>query len=226
MEDKNKKRSFRGIWLFGSGFIAAIILTAVVIYGSYLYFTQYYIDHEPPCDPEFEVAIEKSYEKNRVKNLIRAQTKLDIAETEYDRWLAIEDLAIYLVDAGELDKAREYANALLDIAPKFSKNWNYGNAIHKGHVALGRIELRMNNLEAAKQHLLDAGSTPGSPQLDSFGPNMLLAKELLEKDEREVVLQYLEHCRTFWKMGDSYLERWEKTIKNGSVPNFGANLMY
>ena len=37
----------------------------------------------------------------------------------------------------------------------------------------------------AAEYLLKAGATSGSPQLDSFGPNMSLAKDLLGKDQRE-----------------------------------------
>ena len=46
-----------------------------------------------------------------------------------------------------------------------------------------------------------AGATPGSPQLDSFGPNMTLAKELLEKGQPDVVLHYFALCKNFWEDG-------------------------
>ena len=36
-------------------------------------------------------------------------------------------------------------------------------------------------IEEAKRHLLAAGRSSGSPVLGSFGPNMSLAKDLLEK---------------------------------------------
>ncbi|MGZ8846697.1 MAG: hypothetical protein ACXW3C_09565 [Pyrinomonadaceae bacterium] len=77
----------------------------------------------------------------------------------------------------------------------------------------------------AKKQLIEAGETPGSPQLDSFGPSMTLAKELLEKGERDVVIQYFQLCANFWK-NRSELDQWTATVKGGGTPNFGAHLAY
>ncbi len=74
--------------------------------------------------------------------------------------------------------------------------------------------------------MLKAGDTPGSPQLDSFGPNMTLAKELLEKGDQQTVLQYLTLCGKFWKMDNGRLARWSETIRAGKIPDFGSNLDY
>jgi hypothetical protein len=54
---------------------------------------------------------------------------------------------------------------------------------------------------------------------------MTLAKELLEKGGRDVVIQYLEECRTFWKLGRT-LDSWIATIRNDRIPEFGPNLIY
>jgi hypothetical protein len=59
-------------------------------------------------------------------------------------------------------------------------NWNYGNAIQDGNFVLGRIAVHEYRITDAKEFLKQAGDTPGSPQLDSFGPNMSLAKDMLE----------------------------------------------
>ena len=81
-------------------------------------------------------------------------------------------------------------------------------------------------MDDAKRHLLEAGKSPGSPQMDSFGPNMSLAKDLIEKGERDVVVEYFGLCRTFWKMDRGRLDEWTQTVKAGKTPNFGANLVY
>jgi tetratricopeptide (TPR) repeat protein len=150
---------------------------------------------------------------------------LDKAKGE-ERFYALGDIATEAFEAGDTAKAEQYASELLRSTQQFKNSWNYGNAIHKGNIVLGRIALRRGDIPGAKQHLLAAGETPGSPQLDSFGPNMTLAKELLEKDEREVVLTYLQSCAKFWKMGGDHLQGWIATVKAGGVPDFGANLMY
>ena len=128
--------------------------------------------------------------------------------------------------AGDLAKAKTYSLELLKQAALQKEDWNYGNAIHVGHLVLGRIALVSGDINRAKQQLLDAGRTPGSPQLDSFGPNMLFARELLEKGEREVVLQYFELCSKFWKNHRGRLEQWRSIVEKGGIPDFRANLLY
>jgi hypothetical protein len=90
------------------------------------------------------------------------------------------------------------------------------------------IALRAGDVETARRHLIESGKTPGSPQLNSFGPNMSLAKELLEHGERKVVLEYLDLLEVFWQ-GDRPLQTllgWRGMIERGKLPDFGANLIY
>jgi hypothetical protein len=129
-------------------------------------------------------------------------------------------------DAGDVRKARTYAERLLEEAKSQRDSWNHGNAIHKGNLILGRIAAAEGRLADAVTFLRAAGQTPGSPQLDSFGPNMSLAKDLLERGETGAVLAYFESCRAFWKMGGSRLDAWTRDVQAGSIPNFGANLRY
>jgi tetratricopeptide (TPR) repeat protein len=139
---------------------------------------------------------------------------------------ALTDLPAMAFDAGDLQKARAYAERLLREATSQQGGWNYGNAVHKGNLILGRIAAAEGRLADAVTFLRAAGETPGSPQLNSFGPNMTLAKDLLERGERDAVLAYFEACRVFWKMGGSRLDSWIQDVQAGSVPNFGANLRY
>jgi len=125
-------------------------------------------------------------------------------------------LALAALKADVNDKAEYYAKEMLTAAD--------GDAIHDGHSILGVVALRNNDITTARQQLLEAGKTPGSPVLNSFGPNMILASELLKKGERDVVLDYLELCRTFWKMGADKLTSWKATISRNETPVFGANL--
>jgi len=143
-----------------------------------------------------------------------------------ERFHALGQVATDAFDAGDTAKAGRYASELLQSAPEFAKDWNYGNAIHTGNIVLGRVALQHGDIPGAEQYLLAAGKTPGSPQLDSFGPNMVLAKGLLEKGHRDVVVAYLQSCAGFWKMGGDRLQLWISTVKAGGIPNFGANLVY
>lgn len=127
----------------------------------------------------------------------------------------LEQLAKAALVAQETTKAREYAEIMLS---KDDTEWNSGNNIHHGNMTLGRIAFAAGDVEAAKQHLLKAGTTTGSPQLNSFGPEMTLANELLQKGEKDVVLEYLAFCAKFWESGKDRLEKWLVTVKEGQIP--------
>jgi hypothetical protein len=128
--------------------------------------------------------------------------------------------------AGETEKAKTYALTLLQQAATLRDDWNYGNAIQVGNLVLGLIALKAADVPEANRLLLEAGKSPGSPQLNSFGPNMLLAKELLAKGEQQVVIQYFELCAKFWKHQEGRLDGWKAVVIKGGIPDFRANLDY
>jgi hypothetical protein len=119
------------------------------------------------------------------------------------------------VDRDKHEQARGLARELLELAQQYQDDWNYGNAVHHAHLILGRVALAERDLTGARSELLLAGQTPGSPQLNSFGPNMILARDLFRAGERDVVLDYLQLCRTFWEMGSDQLDTWTSDISQG-----------
>ncbi len=114
-----------------------------------------------------------------------------------DRFFEIRTLLSEAYANEKYDNIIELSNDYLNIAPTYKENWNYGNAIHIANTFLGLIAMKNGDVEKAKKHLIASALTPGSPQLKSFGPNMLLAKELLKINERRIVLQYLKMCGHF-----------------------------
>ncbi len=116
-----------------------------------------------------------------------------------------------------------YGRVLLASA-RASDDWDKGNRIHQANIMMGRSALRGRDLARARSCLLAAGRTPGSPQLDSFGPSMSFAREMLEAGERETVLEYLKRCRSFWKADQGRLDRWTQEIEEGRIPDFGPSL--
>jgi tetratricopeptide (TPR) repeat protein len=137
--------------------------------------------------------------------------------------LLLDHLARNAFLAEEYDKAGEYAAAHLRGAALCEagvQRWNHGNALHHGHIVLGKLALRLGAIATARTHLLNAGNTPGSPQLNSYGPDMSLAKEMLERGEKEAVESYLQACSRFWKCGQPRLSTWIKDIKKGRTPDF------
>ncbi|MCC5845588.1 MAG: hypothetical protein JJU05_15170 [Verrucomicrobia bacterium] len=113
-----------------------------------------------------------------------------------------------------------------NLLPNYKNDWNYGNAVQDANQVLGLIALAEDDVEEAKKRLLASADSEGSPQMNSFGPNMKLAKALLETGERDVVLEYFNRCGIFWKMGEKKLSEWTAAVKNGEIPEFGGNLLY
>ena len=99
------------------------------------------------------------------------------------------------------------------------------SAIQRANTILGRIALRSGDLTGARQYLLDSAGPAAAKDIAISGPSLVLAKELLDRGERDSVLQYLENCLTLWPRGQSALQIWIADIERGKVPNFG-NLQY
>jgi hypothetical protein len=169
---------------------------------------------------------EMSRKETAMNSLDQFENALNKTSQEIERFYMLSDLAKAAFEADNLEKAKLYANELLDSAIKYPDDWNYGNAIHHGNIILGRIALKQDKIEKAGEYLIEAGKTPGSPQLNSFGPNMQLAKDLLDKGEQTVVLEYLDLCKIFWKNKASILAAWKNEIKKGRIPDFESNLAY
>ena len=127
--------------------------------------------------------------------------------------------------AGEWVQAEGLALESLEAARQ-GVFWWTGDAIHQGNIVLGRLALRASKLEDAKRYLLAAGRTPGSGSLDSLGPSMALAKDLLDRGETATVLQYLESCAQFWNGSRGKLAEWIVLVRAGLTPDFGPNLAY
>jgi hypothetical protein len=129
-------------------------------------------------------------------------------------------------EAGKIEEVKSTISEIKSLLPNYENNWNYGNAVHQMNIFAGRIALQQGKVEEAKMYLISAGKTKGSPQLNSFGPNMTLAKELLEKGERGVVIQYFNLCSVFWKGDYGSLTEWKEIVQKGGIPDFGGNLKY
>ena len=92
---------------------------------------------------------------------------------------------------------------------------------------LGLVALHNGDTQASAHYLLASGASPGSPQLNSFGPNMALAKGLLDAGAgRDQVVEFFDLCAKFWKIDQGKLKEWSVLVKGGLTPNFGGSLNY
>lgn len=169
-----------------------------------------------PFSAEEEASILQIYLKSAPEKL----RKLTAADSDAEAFVHLPSAAAAAFHLARFAEARAFAERGLALAPLFHENWNYGNAIHIGHTVLGLIALNDSDEITAIVELAASGNTPGSPQLNSFGPTMQLAKALLRAGHVEPVLEYLEQCRAFWEMGGIWLSLWKRKVREGSVPNF------
>jgi tetratricopeptide (TPR) repeat protein len=146
------------------------------------------------------------------------------ADESYKRVLALtrsaparETLAGEMAQAafkmGDFPAAAEFAK--IQLTGKDRSAPQHANTI------LGRVALRSGDVSSAKQFLLDSSKPEAAKDISLSGPIMVLAKELLDRGERETVLQYLDNCLTLWPRGENVLQVWIAEIRNGRTPNFG-----
>lgn len=129
-------------------------------------------------------------------------------------------LAMQAVQAGQFDKARTYAYRTLQNPSRAY------DSIHTGNIVLGLVALdRDDDVGVAKMYLSSAGKTKGSPILDRWGPNLALAKALLDKGENEAVLEYLQSCKSFVTKNPK-LDDWIALLKGGRAPDFSHEYLW
>lgn len=131
------------------------------------------------------------------------------------RFYDMEDLINFAYKEGSYGKATTLIAEYLELASTYRSNWNYGNAVHNSNQILGFISLEKNDVAGAANYLVEAGKSTGSPQLDSFGPNLDLATELLSRGERDAVVSYLLGIRKFWNGKESMVDDWVQKINDG-----------
>jgi len=159
---------------------------------------------------------------------------LSVATNEVERFYALGHAARNALRDGKVKEAEALASELARLAPKYKNDWNYGNAIEDANQVLGRIALSKGDIAEAKKRLLASADSQGSPQLNSFGPDFRLARELAEKGERETVIAFLDAVARFWANPDErtetnskrianehlkQLQSWKKRLRAGEVPD-------
>lgn len=135
-----------------------------------------------------------------------------------NRFYSLDSTILTAYKAKELSKAAKLANEYLDLANTYKCNWNYGNAIHDGNRYLGLVSLGNGDPTAAVDYLLKSGKSTGSPQLNTFGPDLDLANALLQAGHVEPVKLYLNDIKKFWEMDRGRIDEWLSAIDQGERP--------
>jgi len=112
-----------------------------------------------------------------------------------------------------------YAARILGGQPH-STDPKYGNAIYTGNLILAQAALDDGDVANARRFLLEAATTTGVGNIEATGPDVSVARALLQRGERDAVLEYLHRCHNLWPQGAPVLNRWETAIRAGRQPNF------
>jgi tetratricopeptide (TPR) repeat protein len=185
----------------------------------------------------FENALQYLTESLKTLENIKLTDSNDSIKQFYNLYLGSlkEDIAFAAMGAGDYSKAKQLANELL-INNDDTLYYNYGNTIHNANTLLGRIALMEDDIKQAKEYLIKSGECPTSPQLSFFGPSYVLAKELLERGERDIVLDYLDLISNIWanpnnsestnskmmtvnQRKSEMLKKWKEEIMSGKIPD-------
>lgn len=155
-----------------------------------------------------------------------AEEALAASKSQGDRFDTLGDAAKSRFEAGDFEAARAHALELQKMILSYVDNPFYGSAVASVNIVLGRLAMKDGNVEGAEAFLIEAGRSPGSPTMDTFGPNMSLAQDLLIAGHSKAVLEYFKLCAKFWSSKFSKLEKWTEDVNAGRLPDFGANLEY
>jgi hypothetical protein len=147
---------------------------------------------------------------------------------DFARWayLNAENAASYdnlqKFATSDRDRAKRYAEDLLDLAAKLRKHPNYGTAIYKGNMTLGSLALQEGDRRAAVRYMLTAARAPASEELMySHGVAAWdLLPGLLREGERESVIRFLEAIARTNVVRRAYLIQAATEIRRGQMPLF------
>jgi hypothetical protein len=139
-----------------------------------------------------------------------------------DLWLQKNEVAKAVVKANELQVMIDGMKSKHEDIPYYARN------VYDINDALGREAFVRGDFKTAGEYLLKAADipagTPGATTLRCAGPNLWLAKSLLDAGYREVVLKFLEECRQFWTQpAEGQLEQWIAAIRSGASPDLLPN---
>jgi hypothetical protein len=119
---------------------------------------------------------------------------------------------------GELDRARAHAEQML-VGNVGEVAETRGDAAHNGHMLLGRIALRSDDVDRARVHMILAGEAGVTGMVPLVRPDMRLARDLLARGELDVVIRYLTLCQALRERVP--VDDWIAEIRAGRIPDLG-----
>ncbi len=166
----------------------------------------------------------ESYKDWALMSLAKLETAWQSATEPDHRFHAMLRLPAVALQAWEIEKACYYAKKLLLSAASgqhhpFSQIW----ADREANTVLGWYALYTNNFDEAKARLLGARTPVPDYLLSCFcfmDPLMKLVGWMLERNQREAVLEYLRREQERVPTFRDRLAKWASEIEQGLTPDF------
>jgi tetratricopeptide (TPR) repeat protein len=130
-------------------------------------------------------------------------------------------LAKACVIAEDYDRARMVAGELISVSQPTTSRHLVNMSRHYGYLTLGYLAFQSGDIDEAERKLFEAGNYENS---SVSGPNMYLAYHLLQRGERDAVVEFLRRASKWWESTDHTAERWIYMIEHGETPDFQTNL--
>jgi len=153
-----------------------------------------------------------------------AERFVPLARTAENSWLHGENFDYYRYDTAtakaDWERAAQYAREVLQLAPKFRANPDYGTAIYKANMTLGMVAMRNGKQKDAVRYMLDASRAPTSEEL-AYNMQYFtfkLPEVLLKYGERDSVIEFLERFAKVNISQKAYLLESANLIRNGKKP--------
>jgi hypothetical protein len=104
---------------------------------------------QSPFTPEQEAAFRQITLKRAPSEL----AQIEGHQTDSEAFAHLPGAVAAAFHLERFTEAKMLADRVLFLAPSFSQNWNYGNAIHIGHTVLGLLALEQEDLKLAIEEL-------------------------------------------------------------------------
>jgi hypothetical protein len=128
------------------------------------------------------------------------------------------ELSLFAVKVGDYERARTYIQHVRTFEP--SSRELYDICVLDGLIALndGKIGEAVQCL--ARSMKACQADVDASVKCSLLFPNLELAKKLLERGERQAVLNHLLDCHNVWQRHRPQIEEWIHVVENEGSPDF------
>jgi tetratricopeptide (TPR) repeat protein len=134
---------------------------------------------------------------------------------------SLDDLAWANYETGQLKKAQDYADSVLAMTAKLTKEMQPDYFQHSAWTVIGLTRLQAGSTSEARQFLQQSIEIQPGMMLLGSRPALRLADALWKKGEHQAVLQYLERAsRMEWVNAKPAIQKWLEQARQGDDPSF------